>query len=617
MVEKVTFTKEEIESRVKVPAIVEVELKHLLEERLKQSGLYYRIFSRIKTAESLARKYQVKSYNEGKKIQDLIGLRIDVYFEDDLRICRKMLEQMFSLVDWSESEKNEVEFKPVKINGVFRLPDYLKKQVSGDTWDMCIDDTFEIQLKTVFFEGWHEIEHDMKYKGGELWSGKNSFARYFNSILATLELCDKSLVTLFENLGHDLYKERNWAGMMKAHYRLKMEERPMYPELEKLLNEDYSENNLGKRLFKTSRQVLVDELLKQPRHVPINVNTIAALVNQAVIHDERLEKIFHDRDVFDDGNEQIGEEMTFGRLEPLRKVTVFHALVNLSTYKYPKHAACMEAARLTYSWLYDKYGRLDGELPSEPVSFERNMLGYRISVVYEPSRDYWKMESMHIDMEAPGQVWVTESTCYPSEDGRQMLDVRNSYAVSEERRGYLNRYFSCPKFYSNISDRIGLFDVRYLSTSRRIIRDYQIRKIQDLILSRKRTMPVCLIMSEEGENGWLDETWLENFRVYDFTRMAGRYAHIYTCSLDIGRQLLGPLGMEVTEPAVYVFKAAVSDDEMDILTGSSVYVEEDVKNCSYGRQQMKHEGRRYDIVRGGQAFYHKLLQEVRQEMIEA
>ena len=47
MVEKIAFTKEEIESRVKVPAIVEVELKHLIEERLKQSGLYYRIFSRI------------------------------------------------------------------------------------------------------------------------------------------------------------------------------------------------------------------------------------------------------------------------------------------------------------------------------------------------------------------------------------------------------------------------------------------------------------------------------------------------------------------------------------------------------------------------------------------
>ena len=138
MVEKIAFTKEEIESRVKVPAIVEVELKHLIEERLKQSGLYYRIFSRIKTSESLARKYQVKSYNAEKKIQDLVGLRVDVYFEDDLRICRQMMERMFSLVEWAESEQNEVEFKPVKINGVFRLPDYLKQQISDETWEMCI-----------------------------------------------------------------------------------------------------------------------------------------------------------------------------------------------------------------------------------------------------------------------------------------------------------------------------------------------------------------------------------------------------------------------------------------------------------------------------------------------
>ncbi len=62
---------------------------------------------------------------------------------------------------------------------------------------MYIDDTFEIQIKTMFFEGWHEIEHDMRYKGEELWKNYKGFSRYFNSILATLELCDKSMVTLF------------------------------------------------------------------------------------------------------------------------------------------------------------------------------------------------------------------------------------------------------------------------------------------------------------------------------------------------------------------------------------------------------------------------------------
>ncbi len=612
--ERVTYTKEEIESRVRVPAVVEVELKHVVEDRLKQCGLYYLIFSRVKAADSLARKYQLKQYNGEKKIQDLIGLRIDLYFEDDLSICRSILEKTFVLVEWAESENNEDEFRSTKINGVFRLPEYLKRQITDDTWDMCIDDTVEIQLKTVFFEGWHEIEHDMRYKGGELWSGKGSYIRYFNSILATLELCDKSVVSLFENLGHDLYKEHNWSGMMKVHYRLKMEDRPLYPEVEQILDGDESENNPGKQLFKTSREVLVDELLKQPRRIPINVNTIVALVNQAVIHDDRLSRIFYEHDVFDDGNEPMGEDNTFGRLEPLCKVPVFNATVNLSTYKYSKHEGCKEAARLTYAWIYDKYGHLEGELPHELKTFDLNMLGYRISVVYEPERDYWKMETTQIDMDAPGQVWVTEAECYPSDDGRQMLSVRNSYAAVEEKRGYLNRYFSCPKFYSSISDRIGLFDVRYLSTSRRIIKDRDIGKIRNLILSTDRTLPVCLIISEDQGGGWLNEGWLENFRVYDFTRMAGRYTHIYTAAMYTGQDLLGPLGIVLEEPSVIIFKSAAASYGGDIVGSRLVYTRADVEECLFGRRQIKQEGQHYDIVRGGQAFYHKLLTEVRNEM---
>ena len=96
---------------------------------------------------------------------------------------------------------------------------------------MYIDDTFEIQIKTMFFEGWHEIEHDMRYKGEELWKNYKGFSRYFNSILATLELCDKSMVTLFEDLGHSLYKSGRWSDMIKSHFRLKLGEGQLYPEV--------------------------------------------------------------------------------------------------------------------------------------------------------------------------------------------------------------------------------------------------------------------------------------------------------------------------------------------------------------------------------------------------
>ena len=168
---------------------------------------------------------------------------------------------------------------------------------------MYIDDTFEIQIKTMFFEGWHEIEHDMRYKGEELWKNYKGFSRYFNSILATLELCDKSMVTLFEDLGHSLYKSGRWSDMIKSHFRLKLGEGQLYPEVAKLLDEDCDQQveNLAKRIYKTSKQTLVDQLLHRSRKVPINVNTIIALLNDSQFHDSRLTAIFKERDVYNDG----------------------------------------------------------------------------------------------------------------------------------------------------------------------------------------------------------------------------------------------------------------------------------------------------------------------------
>ena len=77
------------------------------------------------------------------------------------------------------------------------------------------------------------------------------------------------------------------------------------------------------------------------------------------------------------------------------------------------------------------------------------------------------------------------------------------------------------------------------------------------------------------------------------------------------------MDIPLEEPTVFVFKSAVSVPNGDIIGQRIVYKEEDILNCSFGRQQMKQEGRRYDIVKGGQAFYHKLLQEMRAEMMDA
>ena len=58
-----------------------------LEAQLNQCGLMFRLFSRVKTISSIRHKMENKGqqYKSGKsKIQDIIGLRIVTYFQDDI-----------------------------------------------------------------------------------------------------------------------------------------------------------------------------------------------------------------------------------------------------------------------------------------------------------------------------------------------------------------------------------------------------------------------------------------------------------------------------------------------------------------------------------------------------
>ena len=56
----------------------------------------------------------------------------------------------------------------------------------------------------MFFEGWHEIEHDMRYKTNfaddAFWKGNPDLSRILNCIVANLELCDWSMIHLFDQI---------------------------------------------------------------------------------------------------------------------------------------------------------------------------------------------------------------------------------------------------------------------------------------------------------------------------------------------------------------------------------------------------------------------------------
>lgn len=619
------YTKEELAAKVRVPAIVEQDLKRIISDRLEQCGLYYRVFSRIKTASSMAHKFEMKDYGEGnRKLQDLIGVRVNLYFDDDVDICKKIMENTFDLIDWSTSEISDEEFKPTKLNGVCRLPEYLRSEISPETWDMSIDDTFEIQIKTMFFEGWHEIEHDMRYKGEELWKNYNGFSRYFNSILATLELCDKSMVTLFEDLGHSLYKSGRWSDMIKSHFRLKLGEGLLYPEVEQVLNEDVEQQveNLAKRIYKTSKQTLVDQLLRRSRKIPINVNTIIALLNDSQFHDPRLTAIFKKRDVYNDGREESLGESRHYEMQPLTRHPVFQMCTQvdgnrMKDIKNPSSDLIFEqSADSIYQWIVGKYGGLFKNMPAEICTYHADILAYHVAVNYDRENRRMHMHVRHMDMEVGGRIWYSEASLEVDALERVLLKVCNGYAEPEREHTVQDSgmiFFSYPGYYKTIVDSIGIVNGIECVNRRRIMREEQVCEILQALKDPSCMFPLVLIVSKRMEDGMMDEDWLGQFRVSDFTRTVWRYAHVFTCYEEVGRKYLEQAGIALERaeqiPRLYIFWP---DGDVDD------YGPESVENCSFGRHlEARGDARTYDIVRGGQAFYHKIVTDLREWNVSA
>ncbi len=626
----VTYTKEQLAAGVKVPPVVEQDLRRIISDRLEQCGLYYRCFSRTKTYESMARKFELKDLSEEHKLQDLIGVRINLYFDDDVDICRDIMAQTFDVIEWSTSKRSEDEFKPAKLNGVFRLPGYLKSEISPQTWEMCIDDTFEIQIKTMFFEGWHEVEHDMRYKGEELWSHYPGFSRYFNSILATLELCDKSMVTLFEDLGHALYKSGRWTDMIKSHFRLKLGEAQLYPEVEQILNEDMvRSDNLAKQIFRTPRPILIGQLLSRTRHVPINVNTIIALLNESVFHDERLTDVFHRTDVFNDGREDSETESRHYELRPLRRYVTFQMKTRMDGSRMKQEKITTDhlfsqCSKLIWRWINSKYGVLFHNMPEEVQTYHADLLAYHVAVKYHPERHVMNIHVRHVDPEVGGRIWYSEAAVYEEkgEDGKYTpglwLKVLNGYAQPERRDSATveqkSTYFSYPGFYKNIVDNIGICSAISGAGRRRIVHMEDAELVARAISDRERQFPIVLIISKDDGNGMMDEDWLMQFRVSDFTRTVWRYAHVLCCYEAVGRKILELAGdvRYASEPQIPRFYIYWPDGTQDD------YAADDVRNCSFGRHlEARGDERTYDIVHGGQAFYHRIVTDLRDWNVNA
>lgn len=83
--------------------------------------------------------------------------------------------------------QNTDQFTVNRHNLVFKVPDVYSNEIGIAIRNRPIDTTFELQLRSILSEGWHEVDHDLRYKSKSNWINQGDLSRALNGIMATLE----------------------------------------------------------------------------------------------------------------------------------------------------------------------------------------------------------------------------------------------------------------------------------------------------------------------------------------------------------------------------------------------------------------------------------------------
>lgn len=263
---------------------IERNLYSTIFNEISRWGILCRVFSRVKTKKSMTEKFARKGdgyYNNEKKMQDLFGIRIVSYFYEDLDFIEHLLSKFFKEVDRNVDTGGLTEFKPLPRNIVYRLPmkeiETLDEIKSTYEEYKYVDTTFEIQLRSVLSEGWHEVDHVLRYKCNDEWKDIPEYDRMLNGIYATLETSDKALKALFDEVAYSHYKRHNITGMLRTKFRLDFLPTPLSKNLYQLISKD---NNIWRKIHKIDRKELLKALSESDIYLPISFDNLVYIINR-------------------------------------------------------------------------------------------------------------------------------------------------------------------------------------------------------------------------------------------------------------------------------------------------------------------------------------------------
>lgn len=266
------------------------KLAAALTAQLNHCGMMFRLFSRVKTLSSIQHKMENKGdlYRDNKaKIQDIIGLRIVTYFQDDIDAL-SFYYSCGEVVKSSIDELGTSTFCPQRLNLTRKLPTSLReefRQSLPSEYAQYIDDTYEIQIRTIFSEGWHEVEHDLRYKCKKDWIGCEDYSRILNGLIATLETSEWNMKVLFDDMAYRNLRQGNYRAMLRNKLRLRIKGDDFSPAISQLL---HTHPEIAEKAYDVDRMIILLTMLNHSIPLKLTYDNLLFLMNRIEMNDPLL-----------------------------------------------------------------------------------------------------------------------------------------------------------------------------------------------------------------------------------------------------------------------------------------------------------------------------------------
>lgn len=523
---------------------VKMSLLNTLVTKLNNAGIYFNSTSRIKSESSLLHKLETGKYSMqegGRKIQDIIGIRINLFYLEDMDICEKILEETFLLDNWSKTKNEENKFEAQKCNGVFRIPSKYLRNIPASVWNKPFDQTFEVQLRTVLFEGWHEIEHEMRYKyklgsdskETDLCTGHEDLSRVMNSIIANLELCDWSIMQIFNSIHDSQYKEKNWENAIRSKYRLRITQDPLKPELR-----EYLDNNpdIVAQFHTVSKRELVEILLNKKYHKELTPDRVIYLINKEIVHNEYISRLLDKEQFVPAVRPEVKTE-----IKPMVPNVVYSHRVGIPAAGYDK------ACEIIYKWVREHISMVFPQMPEELTSVDYSTIGYKVYITYEAGE--FHMDFQHISNSEAGVIWhVTVD----------MVSAGDIYDVNVENIcetiNVKERRYSRPKFMKDMFNQVGFVDAGIVMEEGSSPEEISYDKLNAIVESPDRYMPIIVIVKPDEIPDWAIDCDGYILRTDMLKKTLNGLCHVYLCSGDCKKRYEEEYGKESVDGGVMMWE---------------------------------------------------------------